>query len=244
MAFNYSPKVVTDGLVLCLDAANPKSYVSGSTTWGDLSRGGNNGTLVNGPTFNGGNGGSIVFDGVNDFISLNNSLFSNFNNDNSLTLNIFVNINEPTLLLLGGLFTNQRYFTEGDPGGFGFVIRNNGHLAINLTKTIDGISNSYESLASFPFNREQTSLYSFTYNSVTKTVITYKNGIQQATTTNSNYGWTKNTTNRATQIGVNTQGGWGGRYKMNINNVSLYNRALSATEILQNYNATKTRYGL
>ena len=67
MAFNYSPKVVTDGLVLYLDAANPKSYVSGSTTWGDLSRGGNNGTLVNGPTFDGGNGGSIVFDGVNDY---------------------------------------------------------------------------------------------------------------------------------------------------------------------------------
>jgi len=67
MAFNYSPKVATDGLVLYLDAANPKSYVSGSTTWGDLSRGGNNGTLVNGPTFDGGNGGSIVFDGVNDY---------------------------------------------------------------------------------------------------------------------------------------------------------------------------------
>ena len=51
MVFNYSPKVVTDGLVLYLDAANPNSYVSGSTTWGDLSRGGNNSTLTNGPTY-------------------------------------------------------------------------------------------------------------------------------------------------------------------------------------------------
>ena len=64
------PNIVTNGLVLSLDAANPKSYVSGSTTWNDISRGGNNGTLINGPTFNSANGGSIVFDGVNDFISL------------------------------------------------------------------------------------------------------------------------------------------------------------------------------
>ncbi len=50
MAFNYSPRVVTDGLVLYLDAANQYSYVSGSTSWNDISRGRNNGTLVNGPT--------------------------------------------------------------------------------------------------------------------------------------------------------------------------------------------------
>ena len=58
MAFNYSPKIVTNGLVLCLDAANPKSYVSGSTKWNDLSKNYLNGTLTNGPTFNSANGGS------------------------------------------------------------------------------------------------------------------------------------------------------------------------------------------
>ena len=63
MAFNYSPKIVTDGLVLCLDAGNPNSYPGSGNTWTDLSRGRNNGTLTNGPTFDSGNGGSIVFDG-------------------------------------------------------------------------------------------------------------------------------------------------------------------------------------
>jgi hypothetical protein len=72
MAFSYSPKIVTDGLVLYLDAANSYSYVSGSTSWNDISRGGNNGTLVNGPTFNSGSGGSIVFDGVNDYCTFSN----------------------------------------------------------------------------------------------------------------------------------------------------------------------------
>jgi uncharacterized delta-60 repeat protein len=60
--------------VLYLDAANTKSYVSGSTTWNDISRGGNNGTLTNGPTFNSANGGSIVFDGVDDYIQIENTI--------------------------------------------------------------------------------------------------------------------------------------------------------------------------
>ena len=67
MATYYSPKIVTDGLVLALDAANRKSYNSGSTTWYDLSGNNNNGTLYNGPTFNSANSGSIVFDGVDDY---------------------------------------------------------------------------------------------------------------------------------------------------------------------------------
>jgi hypothetical protein len=244
MAFNYSPKIVTDGLVLALDAANTKSYPGSGTTWNDLSRGGNNGTLTNGPTFNSANGGSIVFDGVNDYANINNTLLSTLSNDNSLTVSIFVNINEPTLSIRGGLLCNQRFQSESDAGGFGLVIIEGGLIGVNLTKNIGGVQNSYEVLASFAMNRQQFAYYTFTYNSSTKTVVTYKNGIQQVTTTNANYGWTKNTTNRSTFMGINTQGGWGGRYNMNISQLQIYNRALSPSEILQNYNATKTRYGL
>ncbi len=71
MAFNYSPKPVIDSsLVLYLDAANPRSYVSGSSVWTDVSRGGNNGALTNGPTYSSANGGSILFDGTNDYVSI------------------------------------------------------------------------------------------------------------------------------------------------------------------------------
>ena len=66
MAFIHSPKISTDGLVLALDTANRKSYPGSGTVWNDLSGNGNNGSLINGPTFNGANGGSIVFDGVDD----------------------------------------------------------------------------------------------------------------------------------------------------------------------------------
>lgn len=67
MGVGYNPKIVTDGLVMCLDAANRKSYSGTGTIWRDLV-GSNNGTLTNGPTYSSAGGGSIVFDGANDFV--------------------------------------------------------------------------------------------------------------------------------------------------------------------------------
>jgi hypothetical protein len=62
MGIAYNPRTITDGLVLCLDAANPKSYPGSGTTWTDLSGNGNNGTLVNGVGYSGDNlGGNISF---------------------------------------------------------------------------------------------------------------------------------------------------------------------------------------
>ena len=52
MATSYSPKIITDGLVLCLDAGDGKSYSGSGTAWTDRSGNDNHGTLVNGPTFN------------------------------------------------------------------------------------------------------------------------------------------------------------------------------------------------
>jgi len=72
MACNYQGKIVTNGLVLCLDAADKKSYPGTGTVWTDRSENGNHGTLTNGPTFNGANGGSIVFDGPSDGVLLPN----------------------------------------------------------------------------------------------------------------------------------------------------------------------------
>ena len=70
MSAYSGPEIIEDGLVICLDAGNPRSYPGTGTTWTDLSGNGNNGTLVNGPTYSGSNGGSIVFDGVNDGVQL------------------------------------------------------------------------------------------------------------------------------------------------------------------------------
>lgn len=74
MGLGHGASVVTNGLVLNLDAANVKSYPGSGTAWSDLSGRGNNGTLTNGPTFSSGNGGSIVFDGVNDRFGTNSQI--------------------------------------------------------------------------------------------------------------------------------------------------------------------------
>jgi hypothetical protein len=71
MSLAHSPSIITSNLVLCLDAANSKSYPGSGTTWTDLSGNGNNGTLVNGVGYSGDNLGSLVFDGVDDYVSTN-----------------------------------------------------------------------------------------------------------------------------------------------------------------------------
>jgi hypothetical protein len=67
------PEIVTNGLVLNLDAGFVPSYPRSGTTWSDLSLNGNNGTLTNGPTYSSDGGGSIVFDGTNDYIAFTDS---------------------------------------------------------------------------------------------------------------------------------------------------------------------------
>ena len=73
MGLSHSPRIVTDGLVLCLDAANKRSYPGAGTTWTDLTANKNNGTLTNGPTFDSANGGSIVFDATNEYVEFSAS---------------------------------------------------------------------------------------------------------------------------------------------------------------------------
>ena len=100
---NGGPNIITDGLVLYLDAGNTYSYTSGSTVWNDLSRSMLSGSLVNGPTFNTGSGGSIVFDGTNDYVLVNNlSITGNQSITVSAWINVISNINTDNVLIIYG----------------------------------------------------------------------------------------------------------------------------------------------
>jgi hypothetical protein len=217
MAFNYSPKIVTDGLVLYLDAANPKSYISGSTSWNDISRGGNNGTLVNGPTFNSANGGSIVFDGVNDYVTIPSSSLLN-----TLTQ-----------------FTYTAYLNISSSDTYGAIIARNNSLVWYAGRTVVGQrlyiggSTTGDSNTFLPSDR-----YAFICVTWDGTTIRYYfNGAPDGTATNTLSAF--NTT--PISIGRYQTGEY---FQGNIPIIQIYNRALSAQEILQNYNATKTRFGL
>ena len=81
-------RIVTDGLVLCLDAADNNSYPGSGNTWTDLSGQGNNGTLVNGPTFNSGNKGSLDFDGTNDHVRITSNDWAKSGEDITVLCNL------------------------------------------------------------------------------------------------------------------------------------------------------------
>jgi hypothetical protein len=214
---NYE-NIVTDGLILCLDAGTLMSYLRSGTTWRDISGNGNNGSLTNGPTFNGDNGGSIVFDGVNDYVST--------------PLNIDTNPNTIFAWFKASSVSGARGVVLTDNGNWdkGFEI-NNGvfsvHTGSNMSST--GVS----ALANIWYHG------AIVYSSTTMNF--YINGISIW-----NSGTPGSTLGSTVEIGrANYPNGSGSRFFVgNISQVQIYNRALSAQEIQQNYNATKARYGL
>jgi hypothetical protein len=234
MAYNFSPKIVTDGLMLYLDAANTRSYISGSTSWNDLSRGGNNGTLTNGPTFNSANGGSIVFDGTNDLIILPQI--------------------RPTLLTLSVWFKATGIPSTNDASGgnlfvsspqlFGGAVQYGLGYSWTSQRVVFNIQANTSVLVTNNNSVLQNTIYNVvgTYDGSNRRI--YLNGVQVAIDN-----WTTNPVYPTTGV-IGTQiGGWGfpgfTRYfNGNVYQASIYNRALSATEIRQNYNSTKSRFGL
>ena len=90
----FPSELVSDGLVLNLDAGDPRSYPSSGTTWTDLSGNGNTGTLTNGPTYSNGNGGALVFNGTNSYVTVG-SFSSNLNaanNSPNITISFWANL--------------------------------------------------------------------------------------------------------------------------------------------------------
>ena len=104
--------IVTSGLVLNLDAANPRSYPPpyNGTVWTDLA-GTNNGTLTNGPTFNSANGGNIVFDGVNDFVQLS-ATPSSLVTSNVTISSWFNTLNTTQQMIVGNSGGSNRFYIE------------------------------------------------------------------------------------------------------------------------------------
>jgi hypothetical protein len=232
------PNIIVDGLVLYLDAANQYSYVSGSTAWNDLSRGGNNSTLINGPTFNTGSGGSIVFDGVDDYSQLSSKMFQGIGNFtfSSTILNtkqIYSQYGGPiyTEWSTGAGTNNTIGFWIGDPG----VVTTTSPFRIAIWYQISNIIYQTYSTSTIPLNTV-VNISVVRENSQSRI---YINGNLDSTTTIPSGSLDiKENNSLIGNVGYNT------KYQGNIYTMYVYNRALSAQEVLQNYNATKTRFGL
>jgi len=223
MAFLYSPKIVTDGLVFAVDAANKKSYPGSGTTWTDLA-GNNNGTLTNGPTFDSGNGGSLVFDGTNDYTSFLTAPL-NFSSTNFSIEAIFKTTTNGVDVILG------QY-----PGGGDWW------MGINSSKlwfSISLPSAKIEPKTSFNVNDNQWKIATATINNSTYEVKLYVNG--DLADTKSGTGSYPNSSNNFT---IGRFGNNSFQFPGSIAEVKIYNKVLSPTEVTQNYNALKSRFGL
>lgn len=227
MSFYNGPTVVTNGLVLSLDAADTNSYSGSGTTWRDLSGRGFNGTLTNGPTFNSANGGSIVFDGTNDYVALTPSFtgppvtflaWIRRNGDSQDNPGIIFDrqgSNTATGIEFRSNNFNLGYHWNDNPSTYGF---SSGLIVPNLTWCQVAVSIT------------------------TNSAILYLN-TSSATNTNIPTFYTHpNKTFTSLRIANDS---FGSRYlNGNVAVAMVYTRALSATEITQNYNALKSRFGL
>jgi hypothetical protein len=228
MGFNYSPKIVTDGLVVYLDAANSRSYPGSGTTWSDLSRGGNNGTLINGPTFSSANGGSIVFDGVDDYVNLTSaSLLPVGTSDRTIVAFVRTptSFSEPYLHVI-------HWGTAAQDQAFGLAIFSNGGLN---THPWAGAPSQGTVVAGTDYCLAVSYTHSSTLHKFWINGVSQGAGVARSINTG--------TTDARVGARISTPiEDWGPSGR--IYNIMVYNRSLTGTEIQQNYNTHKTRFGL
>jgi hypothetical protein len=227
MPNNYGPRIVTDNLVLCLDAANPKSYPGSGTAWTDLRRNGNDAILYNGPTYSTENKGIITTDGTDDNIYiLNNSTISSFTSDMTLNFLVKITANGDYASLFGKQTDdnwNDGFGCYFESGFLYFFV--NDYAAYRVGAATASISGSFMNLT---FVKSGTFLY------------IYKNGAVLASQ-NASPG---NITNTSSSLTFGNTPSSNYPMSASFSHISLYNAALSPTQILQNYNALKGRYKL
>jgi hypothetical protein len=223
------PDIVENGLVLYLDAANRRSYPGSGTSWVDLSGNGNTGTLTNGPTFDGENGGSISFDGVNDYIDFSTAFAAG---KSELTFCAWV---QPTA-------TNAQYhiFSEGNGAFWQYTITTQAWYTRDSSTGASGGRNNDISTNFFTIN--VWNYMSAVYSVAGGFKKFYINGEERSQTTTSVDALTTARSAPATsRIAFPTDGVY---FSGKIATPVLYNRALTAQEILQNYNATRSRFNI
>lgn len=249
MSGRVAPNIVKDGLVLYLDAANTTSYLTSGTSWVDLTFSKNNFTLINGPTFDNSNLGSIVLDGVDDYVNI--SYNSSLSVVNAHTLESwFYSTGRGTNAIYDGVGHLMRAGQVEDNQFQLNYIYDFGAISYGWFRSTDG--NPYPSSGSFntvlsPNNVAPANQWNLA--TVTRdgsTVKIYVNGVLVTTSTgqtvSSNTSWTTYASGSLT-LGRCTGNAYL-NYKGKIAISRIYNRSLSYSEVLQNFNVQKRRFGL
>ena len=216
-----NPSIVTSGLVLCYDAGNPRSYPGSGASWYDASNNGNAGSILNGPTYSSNNLGYLSFDGVNEYVDTGRTATQLGVYDADYTFEAWV---YPTDL------TSDRTMFGTDQTN----VRQGMHLVFRSGAIYQGHYGSDFSAGTATLNGWNNISYTYVKSSSAASI--YKIGVLQGTGTISSFIGTTNILIARWASGYYFAGP-GSTYK-------IYNRTLSAQEILQNYNALRGRYGL
>ena len=240
MALAHSPRIITDGLVLCLDAGNTKSYSGSGTTWTDLSGNGNTGTLVNGVGYNSANGGSLSFDGSNDKITIDSSSSTNLS-DGDFTISSWFYI--PTSVDTTNLY--YWIFAIGTSSGAGntWYLRlwrsgiSPGALFTRINNVIL-LGTDGDDSAAYPGDYYKASgrWTHFTFIENNGTSYYYMNGVQTGSAS------TPTIPSGNNYITIGNMSTDQSPTNMLVSNFSLYQKPLTVAEVEQNYNALKGRY--
>lgn len=141
----------------------------------------------------------------------------------------------------GGIFSNQGYQSEPNPGGFGLCIINGDYCGMLTHDDGAGTKVSYQNICQMDINYNQIEMITYVYNPSTNTVYAYRNGNLVTSATSSQYKWSPSN-QRASRIATSTQGGWQYFFNMKIYDLRVYDRAITSTEIKDMYEATKNLY--
>jgi hypothetical protein len=243
MSFHHSPQIVNSGLVLCLDAADPKSYPGSGTSWFDRSGNGNHASLINGASYNSSGPKFIRCDGTNDYIEVLDSSSLDFGSSNFTVEYWFRKLRNTSSL--SDIWGVNKWNTGASPG------TNEWTLAIGNGST--GTGNNY----SFAVQVGTTSYSSGASTELLSLGVWYQLiGVRNGGTlqaylnselklTNSPSGFTSSSVvNNVSGRNLRINNSALNNYYTNADNgaVRIYNRALTQDEILQNYNASRTRF--
>ena len=231
MALQHSPRIVTDGLILVLDAGNTKSYPGSGTTWTDLI-GSNDGTLTNGTTFSSANGGVFEFDGTDDTITITYTPDLAFTNSIlSCEAWIYIDSLSSNFPIVNKRGNNS---TQNTNRPYVFEVRDDG----TLRWILDGASTVCDTATDL-IQTGQWYHLAATHDGTNAKI--YVNGVLN-TTQSSGTSSLNDTADIPTRIGWRYQNSSIAYGDGNIAILRFYNKSLTAAEVLQNYDALKGRY--
>jgi len=226
MAYFTGPNIVTDELLLAYDAGSERSYSGSGTTASNIIDS-STGTLVNGVAFNSANGGYWEFDGTDDYISIANANSPQFTANQSFTISYTLKLNTIT----GGFWA---------PVMKGYFSQSYGHLIINddlLVYTDADSSPEYTFNNVFTNDANKWVFITQTYDG--NIIYLYRNG-EFFGQSGTGIGFTTSTL----PLYFGSNGATNYYLDGSMATVKMYNKALSAAEVTQNFNAQKSRFGL